>query len=68
MACMSLQCFEPETCGYVAKGLAFHKFYFDLPCTPPAVKPNVTLADVHVRMLTGGPFPEPFPETLNPKP
>jgi len=34
--------------------VAFCKFYFDLPSSPPAVKPNVTLADVHVRMLTGG--------------
>jgi len=43
-----------ESVGYVAKGLDFHKFYFDLPGDPPAVKPNVTLADVHVRLLTGG--------------
>ncbi len=50
----NMTCFEPETVGYVAKGLNFHKFYFDLPSSPPAVKPNVTLADVHVRMLTGG--------------
>ena len=43
--------------GYVAKGLKFHKFYFDLPPAAgdaPAVKPNVTLCDVHVRMLSGG--------------
>jgi len=50
----NMTCFEPETVGYVAKGLNFHKFYFDLPSSAPAVKPNVTLADVHVRMLTGG--------------
>mmetsp|Transcript_29483 Transcript_29483/g.83089 ORF Transcript_29483/g.83089 Transcript_29483/m.83089 type:complete len:192 (-) Transcript_29483:118-693(-) len=50
-----ITCFEPETVGHVAKGLPFHRFYFDLPGgTPPAVKPNVTLADVHVRMLAGG--------------
>ena len=53
----NMTCFEPETVGYVAKGLNFHKFYFDLPSSAPAVKPNVTLADVHVRMLTGGSLP-----------
>jgi len=49
-----ITCFEPESVGYVAKGLKFHQFYFDLPGDPPAVKPNVTLADVHVRLLAGG--------------
>lgn len=53
----NMTCFEPESVGYVAKGLKFHKFYFDLPPAAgdaPAVKPNVTLCDVHVRMLSGG--------------
>ena len=45
----NITCFEPETGGYVAKGLAFHKFYFDLPGSGPEVKPNTTLADVHIR-------------------
>jgi len=49
-----ITCFEPESAGYVAKGLKFHKFYFDLPGDPPKVKPNVTLADVNFRVLAGG--------------
>ncbi len=26
----NMTCFEPEAVGYLAKGLPFHKFYFDL--------------------------------------
>jgi calcium/calmodulin-dependent protein kinase (CaM kinase) II len=28
-----LTCFEPEAAGHLVEGLAFHKFYFDLPST-----------------------------------
>ena len=54
MCCKNITCFEPETGGYVAKGLAFHKFYFDLPASDTGVKANNTLADLHIRMLAGG--------------
>lgn len=49
-----ITCFEPESVGNVAKGLPFHKFYFNMPAGPAApLKPNTTLADVHVRLLGG---------------
>lgn len=42
-------CFEPETRGHLAEGMAFHKFYFDLePGTGPR---NVTMATPHVRLM-----------------
>lgn len=45
----SLTCFEPEACGHLVEGLAFHQFYFDLgPATSPR---NTTLCAPHVRML-----------------
>jgi hypothetical protein len=30
----SISCFEPEARGQLAVGMAFHKFYFDLPAGP----------------------------------
>ncbi|EKX54834.1 hypothetical protein GUITHDRAFT_131831 [Guillardia theta CCMP2712] len=50
-----ITCFEPESVGNVAKGLAFHKYYFDLPSGPSSgIKNNVTLADLNVRILGEG--------------
>lgn len=51
----SITCFEPEARGQVVAGMAFHKFYFDLPSDPPdgkkPVKKNVTMAQPHVRVM-----------------
>jgi ketosteroid isomerase-like protein len=44
-------CFEPEGQGHLIHGLAFHKFYFDLPAGAAHVKPQVTMASPVVRML-----------------
>ena len=34
--CEDLTCFEAETNGVLAEGLAFHQFYFDLPAAAPS--------------------------------
>ena len=55
----SITCLEPEARGQVAVGMAFHKFYFDLPPAQPAdrgtapQKPakNVTMSQPHVRLM-----------------
>jgi calcium/calmodulin-dependent protein kinase (CaM kinase) II len=54
-----ITCFEPECEGHQVQGLAFHKFYFDLPAPPSLVPKNisdlpptvVTMSSVHVRRL-----------------
>uniref|UniRef100_A0A7C4LMX7 DUF4440 domain-containing protein n=1 Tax=Schlesneria paludicola TaxID=360056 RepID=A0A7C4LMX7_9PLAN len=47
----SLTCFEPEACGQLVAGLAFHKFYFDLAAgTLPACRQS-TMASPQVRVL-----------------
>lgn len=47
----SITCFEPEARGELVIGMAFHKYYFDLPGpTKPAAK-NVTMAQPHVRVI-----------------
>ncbi len=45
----SLTCFEPEACGHLVEGLAFHKFYFDRG--PASTPRNTTMCSPHVRML-----------------
>jgi calcium/calmodulin-dependent protein kinase (CaM kinase) II len=49
----SITCFEAEARGELVGGMAFHKFYFELPSSgaKPAVKKIVTMASPHVRML-----------------
>jgi calcium/calmodulin-dependent protein kinase (CaM kinase) II len=48
----SITCFEAEARGQLAAGMAFHKYYFDLPAgDKPAAKKLVTMASPHVRML-----------------
>ena len=47
----TITCFEPETRGQVAAGMAFHKYYFDLPGVPQKPAKNVTMAQPHVRLL-----------------
>mmetsp|Transcript_8980 Transcript_8980/g.20942 ORF Transcript_8980/g.20942 Transcript_8980/m.20942 type:complete len:170 (+) Transcript_8980:34-543(+) len=50
-----ITCFEPEAVGYCAKGLAFHKFYFELFGGKAAsFPPNTTLCDEDIRILNGG--------------
>ena len=48
-----LSCFEAETEGVLTEGLAFHRYYFELPGSgdgaPAAV--NVTMARPHLRWL-----------------
>ena len=48
-----LSCFEAETEGVLAEGLAFHRYYFELPGSgdgaPAPV--NVTMARPHLRWL-----------------
>ena len=46
----SLTCFEPECLGHLVEGLAFHKFYFDLPGGGKSLI-NTTLCAPHVRFL-----------------
>ena len=50
----SITCFEPEALGQVVAGLAFHKFYFDLPATPTKPARQSTIASPHVRVLGSG--------------
>jgi calcium/calmodulin-dependent protein kinase (CaM kinase) II len=44
-----LTAFEPEACGQLVEGLAFHRFYFDLPARP--AHRQTTLAAPRVRVL-----------------
>jgi calcium/calmodulin-dependent protein kinase (CaM kinase) II len=44
-----LTAFEPEACGHLVEGLAFHRFYFDLPARP--ARRQTTLAAPRVRLL-----------------
>ena len=47
----SITCFEPEALGQVVAGLAFHKFYFDLPGSPTKPAKQSTIASPHVRII-----------------
>jgi calcium/calmodulin-dependent protein kinase (CaM kinase) II len=47
----SITCFEPEARGQVASGMAFHKYYFELPGSPQKPAKNVTMSQPHVRLL-----------------
>lgn len=47
----SITCFEPEALGQVVAGLAFHKFYFDLPGTPTKPARQSTIASPHIRLM-----------------
>lgn len=48
----NLTCFEPEARGHLVEGMAFHRFYFELGESPPAVPPNTTMASPKVWMLS----------------
>jgi len=47
----SITCFEPEARGQVVAGMAFHKYYFELPGSPQKPAKVVTMAQPHVRLL-----------------
>ena len=47
----SITCLEPEAKGQVVEGMAFHKYYFDLPASPQKPAKNVTMAQPHVRLM-----------------
>jgi len=47
----TITCFEPEARGQVVAGMAFHKYYFDLPGNPQKPPKNVSMAQPHVRLL-----------------
>ena len=50
-----LTCFEAETNGVLAEGLAFHQFYFDLPTAAPSSPPapiQVSMARPHIRWIS----------------
>lgn len=43
-----LTCFEPETCGHLVRGLAFHEYYFKLS---KGVEKNVTFVEEDVKIM-----------------
>jgi calcium/calmodulin-dependent protein kinase (CaM kinase) II len=47
----SITCFEPEACGQLAVGMAFHKFYFELASAPQKPAKTVTMSQPHVRLM-----------------
>jgi ketosteroid isomerase-like protein len=47
----SITCFEAEARGQLAVGMAFHKYYFDLPGSPQKPAKNVTMSQPHVRLM-----------------
>ena len=52
---LDLTCFEAETNGVLAEGLAFHQFYFDLPAAAPSSSPapiQVSMARPHIRWIS----------------
>ena len=52
---LDLTCFEAETNGILAEGLAFHQFYFDLPAAPlnsPPAPIQVSMARPHIRWIS----------------
>jgi calcium/calmodulin-dependent protein kinase (CaM kinase) II len=47
----SITCFEPEARGQLASGMAFHKYYFELPGSPQKPAKLVTMSQPHVRLM-----------------
>lgn len=45
----TITAFEPESCGHLVDGLAFHRFYFDLGSSD--TPRQTSLLSPHVRML-----------------
>jgi calcium/calmodulin-dependent protein kinase (CaM kinase) II len=50
----SITCFEPEARGQLVGGMAFHKYYFDLPGGGQKPAKNVTMSQPHVRLMGDG--------------
>lgn len=46
---VNITAFEPESCGFLVDGLAFHRFYFDLGSSD--TPRQTSLLNPHVRML-----------------
>jgi calcium/calmodulin-dependent protein kinase (CaM kinase) II len=44
-----LTAFEPEACGQLVEGLAFHHFYFDL--ADPSIRRQTTMTSPRVRVM-----------------
>jgi ketosteroid isomerase-like protein len=44
-----LTAFEPEACGQLVEGLAFHRFYFDL--ADPSIRRQTTMTSPRVRVM-----------------
>jgi calcium/calmodulin-dependent protein kinase (CaM kinase) II len=47
----SITCFEAEARGQLVAGMAFHKYYFDIPGSPQKPAKVVTMSQPHVRLL-----------------
>ena len=48
-----ISCFEAESEGHLVEGLAFHRYYFELPPSTNAPSPvSVTMARPHLRWLS----------------
>jgi calcium/calmodulin-dependent protein kinase (CaM kinase) II len=45
----ALTAFEPEACGHLVEGMAFHRFYFELRRNERPV--NTTIVSPHVRLI-----------------
>ena len=50
----SITCFEPEARGQLVAGMAFHKYYFDLPAAAQKPAKNITMTQPHIRLLGDG--------------
>jgi calcium/calmodulin-dependent protein kinase (CaM kinase) II len=48
----TLSCFEAETNGILAEGLAFHRFYFSNEDSNSNIDTNVSMARPHLRWLS----------------
>jgi ketosteroid isomerase-like protein len=48
-----ITCFEPEACGHLVEGLAFHEFYFKMPAgkAQPVKHLTTTMVAPQVRLL-----------------
>ena len=42
---------EPEACGHLVQGMAFHKHYFDMADGSPYANVTTTISSPHVRLM-----------------
>ena len=54
VCCADVSCFEAESEGHLVEGLAFHRYYFELPSAPNTTPApvTVTMASPHLRWLS----------------